>query len=57
LIPASTGNATTLRITENGEVYNVIFRFVSRFVMGHSATIDKYLDAVGTRYPKLPVAS
>jgi uncharacterized protein YndB with AHSA1/START domain len=57
LIPASTGDATTLRITENGEVYNVIFRFVSRFVMGHSATIDKYLDAVGTRYPKLPVAS
>jgi len=51
LIPASTGDTTTLRITENGEVYNVVFRFVSRFVMGHSATIDKYLEAVGTRYP------
>lgn len=48
------GDATTLRITENGEVYNVVFRFVSRFVMGHSATIEKYLEAVGRRYPKVP---
>jgi uncharacterized protein YndB with AHSA1/START domain len=47
------GDATTLRITENGEVYNVIFRFVSRFVMGHSATIDTYLKAVGTRFAEV----
>lgn len=44
--------ATTLRITENGEVYNPIFRFVSRFVMGHDATIRQYLAAVGTRFPE-----
>ena len=37
------GDSTTLRITENGEVYNPIFRFVSRFIFGHSATIEKYL--------------
>ena len=41
LIPR--GDSTTLRITENGEVYNPIFRFVSRFIFGHSATIEKYL--------------
>jgi len=44
LIPR--GDSTTLRITENGEVYNPIFRFVSRFVFGHSATIEKYLADV-----------
>ncbi len=57
LTPGQSANTTTLRITENGEVYNPIFRFVSRFVMGHTATIDKYLEAVATRYPRLPGAS
>jgi hypothetical protein len=33
---------TLLTVTENGEVYNPIFRFVSRFVFGHYASIDKY---------------
>jgi hypothetical protein len=47
-------DATTLRITENGVVYNPVYRFVSKFVMGHSATIDKYLEAVGTRFPRMP---
>ena len=57
VISGQATDATTLRITENGEVYNPVFRFVSRFVMGHSATIDKYLEAVATRYPRLPGAS
>jgi uncharacterized protein YndB with AHSA1/START domain len=34
---------TRLTITENGEVYNPLFRVISRFVFGHTATIDKYL--------------
>lgn len=51
LTPVENG-ATTLRITEDGEVYNPIFRFVSRFVMGHDATIKQYLSAVGTRFPE-----
>jgi uncharacterized protein YndB with AHSA1/START domain len=46
LIPR--GDSTTLRITENGEVYNPIFRFMSRFVFGHSATIEKYLADLRT---------
>jgi hypothetical protein len=33
-----------LSITENGEVYNPIFRFMSRFVFGHYATIDRYIS-------------
>ena len=35
-----------LTITENGEVYNPIFRFVSRFIVGHTATLDAYLKAL-----------
>ena len=41
LAPAAGG--TELRITEDGEVYNPIFRFVSRFVMGYSHSTDRYL--------------
>lgn len=48
LIPK--GDSTTLRITEDGEVYNPLFRFVSRFVMGHTATIDEYLADVKKRF-------
>lgn len=40
LQPSGTG--TTLRITEDGEVYNPIFRFMSRFVFGHSASLDAF---------------
>jgi uncharacterized protein YndB with AHSA1/START domain len=43
------GDATTVRITEDGEVYNPVFRFVSRFVMGHTATIDHYLTDLRAR--------
>ena len=43
----SHGELTTVRITENGEVYNPVFRFVSRYVIGHTRTIDAYLRALG----------
>jgi len=39
----------SLTITEDGEVYNPLFRFVSRFIMGHTATIDAYLKALGQK--------
>jgi hypothetical protein len=35
-------SGSEVTITENGEVYNPIFRFVSKFIMGHAATIEKY---------------
>jgi hypothetical protein len=47
---ASTDGGSELRITERGEVYNPIFRFVSRFIMGHTATIDKTLRDLGKRF-------
>ena len=45
----SEGSGTRITITERGEVYNPLFRFVSRFVMGHAATIDGYLEALAAR--------
>jgi len=50
-------NGTELAITEDGDVYNPIFRFVSRFVMGHTATIERYLDDVEKRFPAAPAAT
>ena len=41
-----TADGTELSITEHGEVYNVVFRFLSRFVFGHTATIDGYLGGL-----------
>jgi uncharacterized protein YndB with AHSA1/START domain len=47
IVPQAGG--CSIEITEHGEVYNPIFRFVSRFIMGHTATIDAYLSALGKR--------
>jgi uncharacterized protein YndB with AHSA1/START domain len=38
------GSGTRLTITERGEVYNPLFRFMSRFVFGHTATMKKFLE-------------
>lgn len=45
LQPADGG--TTVQITEDGEVYNPVFRFVSRFILGHTASLDTYLRSLG----------
>lgn len=34
---------TTLRITEEGDVYNPFFRFISRFIIGQTRSINSYL--------------
>jgi uncharacterized protein YndB with AHSA1/START domain len=41
---------TLVRVTEDGSVYNPVFRFLSRFVFGHYATMDDYLAALGGRF-------
>jgi uncharacterized protein YndB with AHSA1/START domain len=40
------GTGTRLTITERGEVYNPVFRFVSRFFMSQTATMQKFVDAL-----------
>jgi len=40
---------TEVTITENGEVYNALFRFMSRFVFGYTATMEQYLESLKAR--------
>jgi len=42
--------ACTLTITEDGEIYNPVFRFVSRFLMGHRATMDGVHKALAAKF-------
>lgn len=44
------GARTRIRITEEGWVSNPIFRFMSRFVFGHHAAQEEYLESLGRRY-------
>jgi hypothetical protein len=39
-----------MNITERGEVSNPIFRFVSRFVLGYTNTMDTYLRNVAHKF-------
>ena len=39
-----TREGVTLTITEDGQVYNPIFRFASRFIIGHTKNIRGYLN-------------
>ncbi|HVT43832.1 MAG TPA: SRPBCC family protein [Thermoanaerobaculia bacterium] len=53
---APENGGTRLTIEERGEVSNVIFRFVSRFVLGHDRTIETYQRALAkySEGPKTP---
>jgi uncharacterized protein YndB with AHSA1/START domain len=43
-------SASRVTVVERGSVYNPAFRFVSRFIMGHTRTIDTYLRALGKKF-------
>jgi len=49
------GGATELRIREDGEIYNVIFRFLARFFFGYTGSIETYLRDLGAKFGE-PVA-
>lgn len=49
ITPAETG--CSLTITENGEVYNPMFRFLSVYMMGHTATMEQYLSDLKKKIP------
>ncbi len=52
VVPA--GDGGTVTITERGEVYNPVFRFLSRYVFGHHGTQEAYLRDLGRRYGETP---
>jgi Polyketide cyclase / dehydrase and lipid transport len=47
---APTADGCTCRITEEGEVSNPIFRFISQVILGQTRTIDDYLTALGKKF-------
>jgi len=52
IVPAPGG--CTVRITENGEIHNIIFRFMARFIFGYSLTMDAYLNDLGRKFGESP---
>ena len=46
----ATSSGTELRITEEGFVKNVLFRFLARFVFGHTATLETYLADLAKKF-------
>ena len=49
IAPQGTGGSE-VRIAEAGEVYNVFFRFLSRFVFGYTGSIEGYLRDLGKKF-------
>ena len=45
---------TRVTITEDGEVSNVLFRFMSHYVFGQTATLDGYLTSLAKRFGESP---
>jgi len=48
---------STVTITEDGWIGNPIFRFVSRYVIGHHATMDGLLKDVARKFGERPELS
>jgi hypothetical protein len=44
------GAGSELRISEDGEIYNVIFRFMARFIFGYTGSIETYLTDLGAKF-------
>lgn len=50
--PTAAGCRVT--ITENGEVYNPLFRFLSKTVFGYHATLEGVLKSLGQKFGESP---
>lgn len=49
-IAAQAPDKTLVTITERGEVYDPLFRFMSKFVFGHTSTMDSCLAALTGKF-------
>ena len=47
---APEGGGTRIVLTEEGDVPNPFFRFVSKVIMGHDRHLDKYLVDLGNKF-------
>jgi hypothetical protein len=53
ITPAAAGSSI-LQITERGQVPNPLFRFVSRFIMGHTKSMEQYMTALAKKFGEKP---
>ncbi len=51
IAPAPEGSV--VRVTEDGEIYNVIFRFAARYFFGYTESIEGLLRDLGHRLGEL----
>ena len=49
-IAPALGGGCEVRIHEDGEIYNVIFRFMARFIFGYTGSIETYLRDLGAKF-------
>lgn len=47
-------SGSSLRIREDGEIYNPLFRFLSRCVFGYTGTIDTYMKSMAKKFGEQP---
>jgi len=47
---AAANGGSELRVAEDGEIYNVISRFMARFVFGYTGSIETYLKDLGAKF-------
>lgn len=50
VVAPATGGGTTITVTEDGEIHNVLFRFMARFVFGYQQTLASYLRDLARRF-------
>lgn len=49
------GSGTRLTLTENGEIYSPLFRFMAQFFFGHEGSLSAYRDALVARFGAAPI--
>jgi len=49
-IASAPGGGSDLRVHEDGEIYNPIFRFMARFFFGYNGSIEGYLRDLGVKF-------
>jgi hypothetical protein len=47
---AGVSGGSRITISEDGEIYNPIFRVVARFIIGYEGTIRSYLEALDGKF-------
>jgi hypothetical protein len=49
-----TGEGTKVTITENGKIPNPIFRFISKYVIGQTTQMERYLTNLAKKFGETP---